>query len=1404
MNPPNEVAKGEAAEVGAAGGTSTAGETSDSRSFAALPRDALNPMAPSSGLSFPVVGLGASAGGLAALTRLLEAMPAAPGMAFVVVMHLSPQHESSVAEILQKSTRMDVVRLSKPTSIQRNTVYVLPPTHSVVMYDGQLSLADLEKDRGRHIVIDLFFRTLAQAHKERAIAVVLSGTGADGSVGMAEVKEQGGIVLAQTPEDAEFDGMPRSAISTGKVDIVLPVAEMAQKLIDIWNNAQQIEIPEPAEIGLQALAPTSPEAAEKSLREIMLILQARTGHDFKHYKRATVLRRIERRLQVNSLPHLPAYERYLDSHVGETALLLDDMLIGVTNFFRDRDAFEAIERTVIPDLFAEHLRDEQLRIWVPGCSSGEEAYSHLMLIHQEMLSTEHTRPVQVFASDIDEHAIATGREGKYPDSVVTDIPPTLLRRFMTKEANGYRVSKTLRDGVLFAHHNVLRDPPFSRLDMVSCRNLLIYLDREVQKDILQMFHFALRPGGYLFLGSSETADATSRLFSVVDKKHRIYRANSTVRAVRALPRFPLGGPEHRPVGESVVPTKTAIGIGELHQQLLEDYAPPSLIVKPDGEILHSSRAEHYLRFAAGVPTQMLSSVAVPELRPTLRTSLFQATQSHETVQSPPAKIARDGKHYDVVITVRPLQHADWPGELLLVLFHETEDKSDADLAALKDTEKDPLLHQLEAELQRKDAQLQRVITQYETSVEDLKASNEELQAINEELRSATEELETSKEELQSTNEELITVNHELKTKVDETAEINDDLQNLIASTEIATVFVDREMRIKRFTPAAVRIFSIIASDVGRSLLDITHKLEYDRLAEDAVAAFNSLRVVEREIGSSDGRWFLARMLPYRTAEDRIDGAVLTFVDITSRRHAERNVHIDQERMQLIAASMPDFAIMTMDESGLVTSWSAGAERLFGYAEDEMLGQPIDLIFTPEDRAAGAPQQELSTALTSGRALDERWHLRKDGSRIFVSGIMSSMRLGRLKGFAKIARDMTAHKQEEANRSQALSFAVQDAAIAEEASLRKDEFLAVMSHELKHPLNLIQVNTQLLLSSPETRNLPAAMKIGRTIQSCVRSQARIIDDLLDISRSRMGKLKINASAIYLDETVMASLAWAREQCEVKGIVFNADLAPEPLLVHADPIRIEQVAMNLLSNAVKFTGAAGHITVRTARQGEDAVFMVKDSGRGIARQHLAEVFELYKQGSPQQPSDGGGMGIGLALARDLVFLHGGALEAASPGPGMGATFTLKLPVHVRTDFGAFDQLEDSTSLQGLRILYVDDSQDTLETFAELLKLEGAIVTPALGGREALRLVQAAPGLDLILSDVGMPGMDGYELIAELRRIAATAQVSAIALTGYGRPQDVQKALDAGFNAHINKPVEMGRLKAALRALKLASDH
>jgi len=1355
-----------------------------------------------SGLHFPVVGVGASAGGLSALIKLFESLSTAPGMAFVVVLHLSPKHESNAAAILQRATKMAVAQVTDSVKIAPNHVYVIAPTHSLRMVDGALHLGTVERVKGGHIVIDVFFRTLAQVHKERAIAIVLSGTGADGAVGIAEIKEHGGVVIAQSPQDAEYVGMPSSAISTGKVDLVLPAADMGQKLLDLWANAQTIELPKSEDIDIPALPPSSPAAAEKALARVMGQLQSSTNHNFKHYKRATVLRRIERRLQINSLPHLPAYADYLEHHPAEVPLLLADMLIGVTSFFRDRESFEALERDVIPQLFNEELQDEQLRVWVPACSSGEEAYSLAMLLAQEDSPIAETRPLQVFATDIDEPAIARGREGVYPESIVTDIAPAVLRRYFVKEGLNYRVAKSLRDHVLFAPHNVLRDPPFSRLDLISCRNLLIYLEREVQAEILQMFHFALRPGGYLFLGSSETADASDRLFTVVDKKHRIYRANTAVRAARSLPRLPLGS--HAPVSPRPPPWREPAprqlpAIGDLHNQLLIDSAPPSIVVNAEGEILHVARAEHLLRFSAGIPTQALISVIQPELKPALRAAMFDASQQQGESQATATLLRADGKVHQVNIVVRPANHPDWSKELKLILFHESDIERDQAGDNGNHKTLDPLITNLESELQRKDAQLQRSVGQYEASLEDLKASNEELQAINEELRSATEELETSKEELQSTNEELITVNQELKTKVEETAETNDDLRNLIASTGIATIFVERDMSIKRFTPTASELFNIIGSDTGRSLMDITHKLDYDELAGDVAETFDTLRVVEREVRSQDGRTFLAHLQPYRTAEDRIGGAVLSFVDVTALRRAQRSVHIDQERMELIAQSMPGFAIMTMDEKGCFTSWSIGAKELFGYDEAEVLGKSCAMIFTPEDRAGGAPEQEMREARETGQASDERWHLRKDGNRVFVSGIIASMKLGHLQGFAKIARNMTATKQAESSRAAAVESALDSAARANAASDMKDEFLAVMSHELKHPLNLIQVSAQMLAAMPETQPHPRILKAARSIQTSVKAQARIIDDLLDLSRTRAGKLVLNLAPIYLNEALQGCLEWAATQAAAKGIAFELDARDGSLLLDGDLVRIEQIAMNLMSNALKFTPSGGRIAVQLARDGDDAVLQVTDSGRGITADFLPHVFGLFKQADSHTTRQEGGLGIGLALVNELVRLHGGRVAAASAGIGQGATFTVHLPLKHHSDFGTLHPVPDISSLAGVRVLVVDDNVDALDIFSELLRIEGAEVASASSGRQALEYA-AKSDFDLVISDIGMPGMDGLMLIQELRKLPRAAQVRAIALTGYGRTQDVSQCLASGYDAHLNKPVELHRLKEVMASLGL----
>ena len=1354
---------------------------------------------PTSGLNFPIVGFGASAGGLGALLKCFENLPAAPDMAFVVILHLSPKHESNAAAILQNVTRMPVRQVQADTAIERNHVYVIPPTHNLAMYDGHLGLSEPRRSSGAPVAIDLFFRTLADAHGERAVGVVLSGTGADGSVGIARLKERGGVVIAQSPVDAEYSGMPDSAIATGKVDFVVPVADIPQKLIDLWHNARGIEIPTPEVAGLKTLAPGTPDAAqaaEAALLDVMRLLHKRTGHDFKHYKRATVLRRIERRLQVACVQGLPEYLDFMNSHPNEAGALFDDMLIGVTNFFRDREAFETLEREVVPTLFKPAYKGEPLRGWVAGCSSGEEVYSLAILLMDAATRATEVRELQLFASDIDEAALAAGRQGKYPEAIATDVAPHFLRTYFFKEGTSYRINEAVRKKVLFAAHNILRDPPFSRLDIVSCRNLLIYLDREAQSEILQTFHFSLRPDGYLFLGSAETADAAPGLFAEVDKKHRIYRARPGPRAPRGIP-APLAGREAfglPPTTRRSVAKTASSGIKELVQQLLlEEYTPATVVIDDDHRIVHLiGGAGRYLRFGEGDPSHHLLSVVPEELRAELRAALFQATQEATSVAARPVTLIVDDRAVNIHMTVRPVFRDGWPPNLSLVLFSETEaDSPDPDAVAIAAGAKDPVVIHLESELHRKEELLQTTLEQHAASIEDLKSTNEELQATNEEMRSTTEELETGKEELQSTNEELLTVNVELKSKVDETNQVTDDWRNLVRSSEIASIFVDPQMRIKRFTPAAQSIFNLIDTDAGRPLLNITHRLEYPGLADDAAATFASLRTVEREVRSSDGRWFLARMLPYRTSENIIAGAVLNFVDISSRLVAETRMHLGEERLKLLADSMPDFAILTLDGEARFSSWSGGAERLFGYTETEILGRPLDAIYTAADREQGDPKDELSRADALGSTFSERWLMRKDGTEFFATGTLAALRLGGVQGYGMIVRDVTQSKE----TSETGEAARQEA----EASARlKDEFLAVLSHELKHPLNLIHVNAQLLLTLPETKAIPSVSRAGQTIERSVAAQARIIDDLLDLSRTQAGKLTLDCAPVDLAQAVEPSLKWAQIQTTAKGIELRLEGFDQTLVIFADIIRIEQIVWNLISNAIKFTDAGGHILVRLSAEDENALLEVSDDGRGIAPAFLPHVFDMFRQEESVRTRREGGMGIGLGLVKALVSLHEGSVVADSAGPGRGASFRVSLPLHKQTGFAELDAIASPEQpLQRIRVLLVDDTIDILETFGMLLEVEGAIVTCASSGAEALAACDRT-GFDLLISDVGMPEMDGNQLVARLRRRPETVRLPAIALTGYGRPQDIRAASQAGFDAYLTKPVDMAKLRQLARKL------
>lgn len=1355
-----------------------------------------------SNLGFPVVGIGASAGGLGAAMSFFEHMPDRPDMAFVVILHLSPEHESQAAEILQRCTRMPVLQVTATVSIEANHVYVIAPALQLTMSDGKLMVDVASGPRGRPIAIDVFFRTLAHAHRERAIAIVLSGSGSDGALGVAAIKGEGGVAIAQMPGDAEHEGMPAAAIATDQVDFVLPVIEIPDKLAELWRNARHIQIPDAGEAGLSASAPREDDAAlaEHALQEIMAILAARTGSDFRHYKRGTVLRRLERRLQVTRQPNLQAYRQYLDNHPQETGHLLQDMLISVTSFFRDRAAFESLEREVLSS-FRKGELPAQVRAWSVGCATGEEAYSLAMLL-TDHLSPSAAVSVQVFATDVDERALGVARAGQYPESILTDVPPVRLDRYFDRTEAGYRVKKALREQVMFARQNILRDPAFSRIDIIACRNLLMYLDREVQAAVLEIFHFALNPGGLLFLGTAETADFLPDHFKVIDKKNRIYRVNPLRQARRDAPPWrPFALAMAMPQVYDVPPLARA-PLAQLHQRLLEARSPASVMIDANRRILHiSPGGSRYLRYADGLPSQDLLDAVLPELVSALRAALLMIERTGRRVATWPVPIPGEQQPIVVQMTVRSGEGGG-RGDPMLVTFEEVDVVLAADTAGAATAE--PAYHLLEDELQRMQDRLEGTIGDSPVSSEALRASNEELQSMNEELRSATEELETSKEELQSVNEELTTVNFELKAKVEETAKANDDLSNLISSMNMATVFVDRTLHIRGFTPMANQLFNIRQSDMGRPLQDLTHRLRYDALETDVAQVIAMLRPVEREIATVDGgRWYLLRVTAYRTNEDRIDGAVLNFIDITERHAVQRELRASDERLRLVAESTEDYAMITVDVEGSITGWNTGARLMFGYTADEIVGTRFNVLFVPEDRAAGQPEYELQQAARHGRSLDERWHMRKDGSRFYCSGITTPM-VGQsgIEGFAKIARDLTERQLFERQREELLQKEQQVRLQLEAANALRSEFLAVMSHELKNPLNLILMSAELIGRAPEVEAEPDLTRAVDTIRRTVNSQSQIIDDLLDLSRLTTGKMALNRCAMRW-QPVLERIVEAL-QADARSRELTLAVEAEDSVIFADAVRVEQIVWNLVSNALKFTPAGGTITLRLGREDGYARLDVIDTGRGIEPDFIARVFDMFEQGDRRSATRRNkGLGIGLALVKSLVDLHNGTVEVASDGLGAGATFTVRLPI-----FEGNWSADPATASSGVnplaerRVLLVDDDGEFLQAFATLLEKTGAYVTTANDAQSALAQAEAGH-FDFVISDIAMPDMDGRQLVERLRQLPHAARWPAIAVSGFGRAEDVERSKAAGFDAHLNKPLSLELLRETLLQLSLRRD-
>jgi two-component system CheB/CheR fusion protein len=845
-----------------------------------------------SGARFPIVGIGASAGGLRALEDLFETIPGDPGMAFVIVTHLAPDRQSFLVEILARHARLPVEVASDGLQVENNRVYVLPPSASLTIEQGRLRLRELEPGRRERAPVDVFLASLAADCCEYSVAVVLSGSGHDGVLGVKAIKEYGGLVLAQTSDGAgpDFADMPNSAIASGLVDFAAPVEQMAARLDDNLRSLHAIEAlardTGPAEADDADAAEDGDDGAREA---VCAILRAQTGHDFSGYKKRTFFRRVQRRMQIHGCEALADYVGVLKSRPEEATALFRDLLIKVTSFFRDTEAFESLNALVIPRLFEGRGAADSVRIWAPGCSTGEEVISIAILLREHMDTLRSPPRVTIFATDIDEHALGVARAARYPSVLLDDVSPERRRRFFRMQSGAAVVTKEARDLCVFSPHNVLRDPPFSRMDLISCRNLLIYFDGDAQRQVLPIFHYALRPGGFLFLGKSETIGRHSEMFTALDKKNCLYQSSDTG-APQRMPLF-VNGFHPAPFARHFHTNAGAIGGGSLRQSveacITERFGPAHVVVNEEGDIVHySTRTGKYLEAPTGAPTRQLLTLARKELRLDLRSALRGAIETHRTVSRDAIAFETSDQRIEKVsLSVEPMPDRPDGQRLFLVAFLEIGADPEAApdpgaTAGLSDDEE--RANHAEFELRDTRERLQGAIEEYETALEELKSANEELVSLNEEMQSSNEELESTKAELQSLNEELQTVNTELCAKIEELDRANGDLTNLFASTDVATIFLDRDLVIRSFTPAVAQLFNIIASDKGRPLRDLAIKLDYPELQADIASVLASGTPIERRARreASDSPRYLARLTPYRDAAGTIDGVVATFVDVT--------------------------------------------------------------------------------------------------------------------------------------------------------------------------------------------------------------------------------------------------------------------------------------------------------------------------------------------------------------------------------------------------------------------------------------------------------------------------------------------------------------------------------------------
>jgi len=1418
-----------------------------------------------------IVGIGASAGGLESLERLFRALPSSPGLAFVVIQHLSPDFKSLMDELMGRYTDLTVRRASNGDHVLPDHVYLLPPGKELEIQDGRLWLFD-RPGTGLNLPIDRFFTSLAEEVGDRAIVVILSGTGSDGSRGAKRVHEQGGVVLVEDPDSARFDGMPNAAIQADVADLVMTPEGLATALA-----------------GRAFKATGSDREPSDHLGNIFAMLRESFGIDFSQYKISTVLRRIQRRVDLRKHDTLKGYVARLNDDPSELSQLGHDLLIGVTQFFRDPDSWRVLEHEVIPRLVSEADSSRGVRAWVTGCATGEEAYSLGMLLHEEVRRSRPSLPVKIFASDVHRGAIERAGHGIFTDEALRQVGPELRTRYFAERSDGaLQVVQALRHSIVFAHHNILRSAPFTSLDLATCRNMLIYFRPPAQSYVLSTLSYGMRVGSALMLGPSESLGTSVSDFEPLDEAHRIYLK---VRSTRRVPVLPSTRQSPAPQGERGGAPRREQRLLSYYDAVLDRVMPPAFLLDGKRELLNCfGGSERLLQMRKRRPTQDFVDLVPEQVRLPLAGALARASKQLQTVRFHGLKWGEEEEVFDLEISnvgTAERNHA------YLILLHpprqrERVEPEPAAIAAVDIT------HERVRDLE---SQLENARENLQATVEELETSNEEMQASNEELVAANEELQSSNEELQSVNEELHTVNVEHQGKIREVSDINADMRQLLESTGEAIVLLDEQLYIRRFTSLASTLFNLLPHDVGRPLTNFRHPLHYPELVKDIAACHDRQSTSEKYVSAADGGYYLVRISAYsRDGDKGFRGVVLTIRDLSALREAQKQV----ELLSSIVESSRD-AVIALDPRRRILVWNDAASHLYGYSGAEVVGSAFDVVVPASRR----PELDEVFSATSPGDPHETTRLHKNGSELEVSSTCSPMYDpdGRVRAYSMIERDISERKRREraleqrerlladmfnnspdmlastdvrtgmllemnqtirtqlgyredevrklhftqlyAQESQAQAQRNMDVFRAtgelrdvEMLMLRKDSttfevslsatglrdehghvarsravlrdiserkraerqlasaaqmrerFMAMVSHELRTPMHAIRSAGEVLSNqSLDDAQHQQALQI---VQRQSGQMTRLLDDLLDVARITSDKLELAKVPYDLRDAVSDAALALRGRFSERGVelVWNRPDTPLPIL--GDPARLQQVFTNLLNNSLRHCDQRGRVAILVTRQDGMCGISVQDDGDGIEAEQLTRIFELFAQAPQSIARELRGLGLGLSISQRIIVAHGGTLVAHSDGKGHGAVFTATLPVSA----GILLQEERSLPREHLSIVLVEDQDDSREMLQLVLQTRGHDVVSASDGPEGLEaILRERP--DVALVDIGLPGMDGYELAKRVRAELANS-VKLVALTGYGQPKDVARSNESGFDRHVTKPLATDKLELILREL------